>query len=469
MANNIIGKSKISISKMAEFVKSKNKNAINIEEIAKYFIEVGNKYNIRGDIAFCQSIIETGWFKFEGGTAVTPNQHNYCGLGVTSLGVKGLSFKTIKDGVTAQIQHLYAYASTSNLPTGETLLDPRFKYVIRGSAKTWEELSNKWAMNSNYGNQIISMYQQLENFASKEDRKEDDKMAKQIYIALSDGHGMSTAGKRTPILPNGEKSETGNFMHENEFNRAVVKYLDAELKRHGFKTLLVAPTDYDTPLEERTKKANAEKVDLYVSVHANANAGKWFNGGGIETFTWGSGESLKVGKLIHAELIKGSPLRDRGLKNGQHLWEIRATNAPAVLVECGFMDSLQDYKYLLSDSYRKECAIEIATGICKYYGITYKPQTISKEIVKETVKETISEGIKKGDGNMKLELANAQWKQLITVLEGAVKSGILTSDTWVTKAKNKALTVSEAVYLSLVLDSRRADKCNVCNCKCNCK
>lgn len=195
-------------------------------------------------------------------------------------------------------------------------------------------------------------------------------------IALSDGHGINTSGKRTPTLPNGQKSETGKpYMNENLFNRAVIKYLDAELKRHGFKTLLVAPTDEDTPLETRTSLANKNKVDLYVSVHANANTAKWGNWGGIETFTWGSGESLRIGKLIHAELIKGSPLKDRGIKDGKHLWEIRMTNAPAVLVECGFMDSKHDYKYLLSDAYRKECAIEICKGICEAYGVPYKAST----------------------------------------------------------------------------------------------
>ena len=194
-------------------------------------------------------------------------------------------------------------------------------------------------------------------------------------IGISDGHGANTAGKRTPTLPNGQKSETGKrYMNENLFNRAVVKYLDAELKRNGFKTILLAPTDADTPLSTRTNLANAKNVDLYVSVHANANTGKFGSWGGIETFTWHSGEGYRIGKLIHNELIKGSPLQNRGMKNGRHLWEIRKPDAPAVLVECGFMDSHKDYKYLLSDAYRKECAVEIAKGICKAYGVTYKAQ-----------------------------------------------------------------------------------------------
>lgn len=193
-------------------------------------------------------------------------------------------------------------------------------------------------------------------------------------IALCDGHGVKTAGKRTPLLPNGVKSELGlPYMNENLFNRAVVKYLDQELKNNGFKTILVAPTDADTPLSTRVSTANKAKADLYVSIHANANTGKWGNWGGIETYTWKNGESKRIGTIIHKELIKGSPLKDRGVKDGSWLYVIKNTRMPSILIEAGFMDSHHDYKYLLSDAYRRECAREIAIGICKAYGVKYKP------------------------------------------------------------------------------------------------
>lgn len=130
-------------------------------EIAETFLEVGSRYGIRGDIALCQAIIETGWFRFADGTAVKPEQHNYCGLGVTGRGMTGSSFESISDGVTAHIQHLYAYATTTPLPSGERLLDPRFSLVARGVARTWHDLSNRWAMNPNYGRQIFDLYTQL--------------------------------------------------------------------------------------------------------------------------------------------------------------------------------------------------------------------------------------------------------------------------------------------------------------------
>lgn len=130
-------------------------------EIARAYIEVGRRYGIRGDIALCQAVIETGWFRFADGTAVRPEQHNYCGLGVEKRGMTGCSFSSIEEGVTAQLQHLYAYAADTPLPDGEKIVDPRFKLVKRGCAQSWHDLSGRWAMNDRYGIQILSLYQRL--------------------------------------------------------------------------------------------------------------------------------------------------------------------------------------------------------------------------------------------------------------------------------------------------------------------
>lgn len=156
---SILGKNHVDAHTMWRFVRDRNEDFP--LEIAEAYIEIGTKYGIRGDVALCQAIVETGWFKFADGTAVTPDQHNYCGLGVTKRGLKGHSFDSIEEGVTAQLQHLYAYATSAPLPRGERMVDPRFRLVSRGCAGTWHELSNKWAMNGNYGKQIMDVYARM--------------------------------------------------------------------------------------------------------------------------------------------------------------------------------------------------------------------------------------------------------------------------------------------------------------------
>lgn len=155
----ILGEPTVDAETMWRFV-----NKVNPDfpiEIARAYIEVGRRYGIRGDIALCQAVIETGWFRFADGTAVRPEQHNYCGLGVEKRGMTGCSFSSIEEGVTAQLQHLYAYAADTPLPDGEKMVDPRFKLVKRGCAQSWHDLSGRWAMNDRYGTQILSLYQRM--------------------------------------------------------------------------------------------------------------------------------------------------------------------------------------------------------------------------------------------------------------------------------------------------------------------
>lgn len=136
-------------------------------EIADAYIKVGRRYGIRGDVALCQSILETGWFRFADGTSVTADQHNYCGLGVVKRGQRGHSFETVEQGVTAQIQHLYAYACSDPIPEGEELVDPRFRLVARGVAPTWSELSGRWAANDRYAKSIMKLFIELREFNAK--------------------------------------------------------------------------------------------------------------------------------------------------------------------------------------------------------------------------------------------------------------------------------------------------------------
>lgn len=151
----IMGTSYLTAIQLAKFVKSKNPAFDS--NIANEFIERCKKYGIRGDVAFCQSILETGWFKYEG-SAVTADQHNYAGLGVTSNGVKGLSFGSVGIGVEAQLQHLYAYATREPLPNGIPMIDPRFTFVNRGSAPRWVDLNGKWSSGIEYGQKILAIY-----------------------------------------------------------------------------------------------------------------------------------------------------------------------------------------------------------------------------------------------------------------------------------------------------------------------
>jgi N-acetylmuramoyl-L-alanine amidase len=184
-------------------------------------------------------------------------------------------------------------------------------------------------------------------------------------IAIDDGHGQSTSGKRTPNIAG------VGVIKENTFNRAVANLLNIELKRCGFRTLLVAPSDYDTPLGTRTALANRNKANAYVSIHYNAGGGE-----GVETYHYpGSVNGKKLATLVHKYVKGGTVQKDRGVKSA-NFQVLRETTMPACLVEYGFMDdpSKTEAKRMIDVAFQKECAVETAKGICEYFGVKYVPE-----------------------------------------------------------------------------------------------
>ena len=137
--------------------------ASTIERFAQIFYEEANAEGVKAEVAFTQCMKETGFLKYGGD--VLPNQYNFAGIGATGA-VHGASFKDVRTGIRAQIQHLKAYASTS--PLHNACVDPRFNLVTRNSAPYVEWLGIKenpngygWATAKNYGYDIVGMVKVL--------------------------------------------------------------------------------------------------------------------------------------------------------------------------------------------------------------------------------------------------------------------------------------------------------------------
>ncbi|KOP27503.1 cell wall hydrolase [Hapalosiphon sp. MRB220] len=90
-------------------------------------------------------------------------------------------------------------------------------------------------------------------------------------------------------------------------------------------------------LRKRCNTANANKVDIYVSIHFNA-----FNrqANGTEVFAV-SDTGRKYAKPVLDEIVKLG-FFNRGVKNGSHLFVLKNTNMTAILIECCFVDSQKD-------------------------------------------------------------------------------------------------------------------------------
>lgn len=137
----IMGAALATAEQMASYIKGKNPDVPqSVVDMIPFYLSEGQAEGVRGDVAFAQSCLETGNFGFSG-SAVTLDQNNFCGMGVTANGMKGNSFDTPQMGIRAQIQHLKAYASME--PLNGDCIDSRFQYVKRGCAKYVEWLGQQ--------------------------------------------------------------------------------------------------------------------------------------------------------------------------------------------------------------------------------------------------------------------------------------------------------------------------------------
>lgn len=92
MKTNIMGTAVATVQQMQSYIQKVNPAVPkSVIDMVEYYISEGKTEGVRGDIAFAQSCLETGNFTFNG-SAVTLDQNNFAGIGVTKNGMKGNSF-----------------------------------------------------------------------------------------------------------------------------------------------------------------------------------------------------------------------------------------------------------------------------------------------------------------------------------------------------------------------------------------
>lgn len=142
-----------------------------LDTLAQIYIEEGAAEGVTGDVAFAQSIVETGWFRFSG--SVPASFNNFDGIGAADTSPSPAQFPDARTGVRAQIQHLRADADPSATsctvpPLRNPCVDPRFNLVMpKGRAPTWNQFGNGvWATASTYSTSILALYTELLAFSA---------------------------------------------------------------------------------------------------------------------------------------------------------------------------------------------------------------------------------------------------------------------------------------------------------------
>lgn len=223
-------------------------------------------------------------------------------------------------------------------------------------------------------------------------------------IVLDPGHGGEDTGAKGP-----------SGMQEKDITLSIATKLAALLQEKlGARVLLTRTTDVFVPLEERTAFANANRADVFISIHANAAESRGARG--TETFflsmdatdedsrrlaafensadsfapvsaglaatddlrdilldlanTRSHHESSRLAEAVHMSML-GTGREGRGIKQAPFTVLVGAT-MPAILVEVGFISNPTEEKWLSSRKYQERAASAIADGIVSFRDIMTK-------------------------------------------------------------------------------------------------
>ncbi len=221
------------------------------------------------------------------------------------------------------------------------------------------------------------------------------------FVAVVDpGHGGEHAGARSP-----------DGAVEKDLALSIARRVAAHLERLGGRVILTRTGDIAVPLGERAALANAERADLFISIHLNSmpTRAKRRATHGVETYflshdatdavasavaarenadrlagepvvdpadtvagilddlesTAALAASSRLAYAIHDRLVSACAAEDRGVKQAP-FYVLAGARMAAVLVEVGFVSHPEESRRLRRRSYQEKVARAVASGVAAW-------------------------------------------------------------------------------------------------------
>ncbi len=180
---------------------------------------------------------------------------------------------------------------------------------------------------------------------------------KGVALVIDAGHGGKDPGAVVPQT------------YEKDVALKVALKVEKLLRAQGAEVYMTRSDDSYPTLAERAGLANTYKVDLFISIHANAAENK--SAQGIETLYSDQGQRGNLSKAfaqsLNQSMVQAVGAVDRKAKadvRGLHV--LKHTTMPAALVELGFLTNQEEVSKLTQNSYQDLLAEAIVQGVIQY-------------------------------------------------------------------------------------------------------
>ena len=188
-----------------------------------------------------------------------------------------------------------------------------------------------------------------------------------VFIGV--GHGGSDPGA------------VANGFREKDLNLSIALACNEALVRHGVITLMSRTSDENDSLNEEIRECNAFSPDFAVDIHNNAGGGD-----GAEAFYhYGGGTGKTLAENVLTEIVKigqnsrGAKTR-KGSDGRDYYGFIRETKAPAVIIECAFVDNATDLQMIDTAEEQARMGVAIAKGILATLGVSWIEPTVTERV-----------------------------------------------------------------------------------------
>ena len=197
-------------------------------------------------------------------------------------------------------------------------------------------------------------------------------------VVVDPGHGGSNSGTRNVV--------TGRF--EKDYTLDWARRLKPLLEQSGWRVVLTRTNDVEMKLAERVAFAEAQRANLFLSLHFNASGDGSDGPAGLETYCLTPAgmpssltrcyaddahqvfpnnaydeQNLRYALRLHRALLQVNGFKDRGVRHARFLDVLTGQNRPAVLIEGGYLSNPTEAKQVADPSYRQKLAEAVAKAL----------------------------------------------------------------------------------------------------------
>ena len=183
---------------------------------------------------------------------------------------------------------------------------------------------------------------------------EEPKPPLSALVVLDPGHGGSADGA------------VYGGVAEKDLNLAIASQAARLLEEAGLTVLMTRRDDQDVSLYRRSGLANTYGADLFVSVHCNASLTNPEARGIYTAAADRQGEGWVLAEVLRQTMMAAAGAEDMGTEPRPNLAVLRTAQAPAALVECGYMSTPAELELLCQPDYQLQLAQGIAEGVLTY-------------------------------------------------------------------------------------------------------